>query len=73
MYSHAQDPDNMRDALTLVETALDMGILQVELPERFTQSKFRNSAESPAKVFEYMSEKVLDYFGLEFNSDKTGF
>lgn len=66
-----QQAENMKDALELIQTALDMGVLQVEFPKE-EDASLSNHFGDTLEVFETVARKVLKYYRLEFNSDKTG-
>lgn len=68
VYVHTQFKQ-MKEALGLIEVALEIGIFQFKVQDDdfIHNHKFSN----PQEVFETLSNKVLRYFRLEFNQDKT--
>lgn len=59
----------MKEALELLKVALEIGIFQVVIPASYSQQNTRFN--NPLEVFETLSKKVLRYFKMEFNEDKT--
>lgn len=71
LYVHtlSTDEDQMKEALEILKASLEVGVFQSEIPASFAQQNTRFN--DPLEVFETLSRKVLRYFKLEFNEEKT--
>lgn len=68
LYVHTQ-ANEMKNALSLIEVALEIRVFQMELSEIDFGPNLKFS--NPLEVFETLSSKVLRYYRMEFNEDKT--
>ncbi|KAG2207237.1 hypothetical protein INT47_012290 [Mucor saturninus] len=69
LFVHSQF-NEMKDALTIIETALEIGAFQLD-PRNYYDKYDNAKFSDPLQVFETLSGKVLRHYRLEFNEDKT--